>query len=155
MVGREGESPGGLALVSLGTLDDAIGFHLRRAQDASFRAFARRAGQHDLKPGHFAALLVIVNNPGIGQGALGLAIARDKSSVTPILQTLFKRGLIDRRISAVDRRRIQLTITRPGGTLLQRLARHARRHDRKLDTIVGADKALFLGLLKRIANEVS
>lgn len=155
MVGREGESPGGLALVSLGTLDDAIGFHLRRAQDASFRAFARRAGQHDLKPGHFAALLVIVNNPGIGQGALGLAIARDKSSVTPILQTLFKRGLIDRRISAVDRRRIQLTITRPGGTLLQRLARHARSHDRKLDTIVGADKALFLGLLKRIANEVS
>ena len=155
MVGREGESPGGLAVVSLGTLDDAIGFHLRRAQDASFRAFARRAGQHDLKPGHFAALLVIVNNPGIGQGALGLAIARDKSSVTPIIQTLFKRGLIDRRISADDRRRIQLTITRPGRTLLQRLARHARSHDRKLDTIVGADKALFLGLLKRIANEVS
>jgi hypothetical protein len=28
------------------------------------------------------------------------------------------------------------------------------RHDRKLDTIVGADKALFLGLLKRIANQI-
>jgi len=155
VVGREGESPGGLAVVSLGTLDDAIGFHLRLAQDASFRAFARRAGQHDLKPGHFAALLVIVNNPGIGQGALGRAIARDKSSVTPIIQTLFKRGLIDRRISAVDRRRIQLSITRPGQALQRRLARHARSHDRKLDTIVGAHKALFLGLLKRIANEVS
>ena len=112
-------------MVSLGTLDDAIGFHLRRAQDASFRAFARRAGQHDLKPGHFAALLVIVNNPGIGQGALGVATARDKSSVTPIIQTLFKRGLIDRRTSAVDRRRIQLSITGPGRALLRRLARHA------------------------------
>jgi DNA-binding MarR family transcriptional regulator len=155
VVGREGGSSGGLAGVSLGTLDDAIGFHLRRAQDASFRAFARRAGQHELKPGHFAALLVIVNNPGIGQGALGRAIARDKSSVTPVIQTLFKRGLIDRRISADDRRRIQLSITRPGRALLQRLAGHARSHDRKLDTIVGADKALFLGLLKRIANEVS
>jgi DNA-binding MarR family transcriptional regulator len=155
VVGRECESPGGLAAVSLGTLDDAIGFHLRRAQDASFRAFARRAGQHDLKPGHFAALLVIANNPGIGQGALGRAIARDKSSVTPIIQILFKRGLIDRRTSAVDRRRIQLSITRPGRALLRRLARHARSHDRKLDTIVGADKALFLGLLKRIANEIS
>jgi DNA-binding MarR family transcriptional regulator len=142
-------------VVSLGALDDAIGFHLRRAQDASFRAFARRAGQHDLKPGHFAALVVIVNNPGIGQGALGRAIARDKSSVTPIIQTLFKRGLIDRRISAHDRRRIQLSVTRPGQALLQGLARHARSHDRKLDMIVGADKALFIGLLKRIANEVS
>ena len=44
MVGRECESPGGLAAVSLGTLDDAIGFHLRLLQGASFRAFARRAG---------------------------------------------------------------------------------------------------------------
>jgi DNA-binding MarR family transcriptional regulator len=155
VVGGEGQLPGGLAVVSLGTVEDAIGFHLCRAQEASFRAFARRAGQHDLKPGHFAALLVIVNNPRIGQGALGRAIARDKSSVTPIIQTLFRRGLIDRRDSAVDRRRIQLSITRPGRALLRRLARHARSHDRKLDTILGADKTLFLGLLKRIANEVS
>jgi len=152
---RKHELFGGLPVVSLGTLDDAIGFHLRVAQDASFRAFARRAGQQDLKPGHFAALLVIMKNPGIGQGALGRAIARDKSSVTPIIQNLFKRGLIDRQISAVDRRRIQLSVTGSGRALLRRLAPHVRRHDRKLDTIVGADKARFLGLLRRIANEIS
>jgi DNA-binding MarR family transcriptional regulator len=155
VVARKRASPGGLPLVSLGTLDDAIGFHLRRAQDASFRAFASSAGRHDLRPGHFAALLVIVNNPGIGQGALGQAIARDKSSVTPIIQTLFNRGLIDRQTSTVDRRRIQLSITTQGKTLLRRLIPHVRAHDRKLDTIVGADKPLFLGLLRRIANEIS
>jgi DNA-binding MarR family transcriptional regulator len=142
-------------VVRLGTLDDAIGFHLRLAQDASFRAFARRAGRHDLKPGHFAALLVIVNNPGISQGALGRAIVRDKSSVTPIIQTLFKRGLIDRQTSAGDRRRIQLSVTGSGRELLRRLAPHVRNHDRNLDTIVGSDRALFLGLLRRIANEIS
>jgi DNA-binding MarR family transcriptional regulator len=147
--------PGELPAVSLGTLDDAIGFHLRRAQEASFRAFARRAGRHDLKPGHFAALLVILNNPRIGQGALGQAIARDKSSVTPIIQTLFKRGLIDRQTSAVDRRRIQLSVTGAGRVLLRRLAPHVREHDHQLDTLVGTDKARFLGLLRRIANEIS
>jgi len=142
-------------VVSIGTLDHAIGFHLRLAQDASFRAFALRAGQHGLKPGHFATILVIVNNPGIGQGALGRAIARDKSSVTPIIQTLFKRGLIDRKTSAVDRRRIELSVTRSGRALLRRLTPHVRYHDRKLDAIVGADKALLLGLLRRIANEIT
>jgi DNA-binding MarR family transcriptional regulator len=142
-------------VVSLGTLDDAIGFHLRRAQEASFRAFARKAGRLDLKPGHFAALLVIVQNPRIGQGALGQAIARDKSSVTPIIQTLFKRGLIDRQTSVVDRRRIQLSVTGSGRALLRRLVPHVRDHDGKLDAIVGADKALFLGLLRRIADEIS
>jgi DNA-binding MarR family transcriptional regulator len=152
---RKRELLRGSSTINLGTLDDAIGFHLRVAQDASFRAFARRAGQHDLKPGHFAALLVIANNSGIGQGALGRAIARDKSSVTPIIQTLSKRGLIDRQTSAVDRRRIQLSITKPGRALLRRLVPHVRNHDRNLDTIVGDDKALFLGLLKRIADEIS
>jgi DNA-binding MarR family transcriptional regulator len=136
-------------------LDEAIGYHLRRAQDASFRAFARRAGRHDLTPGHFAALLVIVNYPGISQGALSRAIARDKSSVTPIIRTLFKRGLIDRQISTGDHRRTELSVTQPGRALLRRLARHARTHDRQLDTIVGDEKVAFLGLLKRIANEVS
>ena len=155
MIGRKRESAGGSPEVALGTLNDTIGFHLRLAQDASFRAYARRVGRHDLKPGHFAALQVIVNNPGIGQGALGRAIARDKSSVTPIIQSLFKRGLIDRQTSARDRRRIELSVTGPGRVLLRRLARHARSHDRVLDTIVGADKIPFLGLLKRIANEVS
>jgi DNA-binding MarR family transcriptional regulator len=155
VVTRKRELHEGLPPVSLGTLENAIGFHLRLAQDASFRAFARRAGRHNLKPGHFAALLVIVNNPGIGQGALGQAIARDKSSVTPIIQTLFSGGLIDRQTSAVDRRRIQLAVTGSGRALLRRLAPHVRSHDRTLDKIVGADKALFLGLLKRIANEIS
>ena len=155
MAVRKRELHAGLPQISLGTLDDAIGFHLRRAQDASFRAFASSAGRHDLKPGHFAALLVIVNNPGIGQGALGQAISRDKSSVTPIIQTLFNRGLIDRQTSAVDRRRIQLSITPSGSALLRRLVPHVRAHDRKLDTIVGADKPMLLRVLRHIADEIS
>ena len=155
MVARKRVSPPGLRVVNLGTLDDAIGYHLRRAQDASFRAFANSAGRHDLKPGHFAALLVIVNNPGIGQGALGQAISRDKSSVTPIIQTLFNRGLIDRQTSTVDRRRIQLSITTSGRALLRRLVPHVRAHDRKLDTIVGADKPMLLRVLRHIADEIS
>lgn len=155
MDARKRVSRPGLPVVNLGTLDDAIGFHLRRAQDASFRAFASSAGRHDLKPGHFAALLVIVNNPGIGQGALGQAISRDKSSVTPIIQALFNRGLIDRQTSTVDRRRIQLSITTSGRALLRRLVPHVRAHDRKLDTLVGADKPMLLRVLRHIANEIS
>ena len=51
--------------VRLGPLDNLVGFHLRLAQDASFRAFARHAGEPHLKPGRFAAMMVIHNNPGI------------------------------------------------------------------------------------------
>jgi hypothetical protein len=38
---------------------------------------------------------------------------------------------------------------------MRRLTTHVLSHDRKLDAIVGADKALLLGSLRRIADEIS
>ena len=86
------DSPDEEANIRLGGLANFIGFHLRLAQDASFRSFARHTGVRDLKPGRFAAMTVIQNNPGITQADLGRSIARDKSSVTPLIQDLEKHG---------------------------------------------------------------
>jgi hypothetical protein len=69
--------------VQIGYLSDFIGFHLRLAQDASYRTFARHSEKDLIKPGRFAALAIIHLNPGISQSALGRAIARDKSTVSP------------------------------------------------------------------------
>lgn len=140
--------------VDLGDLEDYIGFHLRIAQDNAFRAFARISGQLGIKPGRFAALMVISRNPGIGQVALGQTIARDKSSITPLIQDLEQLGLIERRGSAEDRRRVELYLTAAGKTHLERLRRVAREHDAKLDAIVGAKKSEFIALLKTIANQI-
>ena len=141
--------------IRLGVLGDYIGFHLRMAQDASFRAFARHAGMRDLKPGRFAAMTVISNNPGITQAELGRAIARDKSSVTPLIQELERRGLVKRQRSPTDRRAIALTLTATGEETLKRLAAHAVEHDRQLDQIVGTHKADFISLLKKIADNLA
>jgi len=140
--------------VSLGPLTDFIGFHLRLAQDASFRAFARHSGQRRIKPGRFAALLVIHHNPGISQIALSRAIARDKSTVTPLVQELLRLGLVKRRQSASDRRSVTLTLTSAGRKMLDDLLAHAREHDRQLDDIVGNGKAEFIRLLKRVADSL-
>lgn len=141
--------------IRLGVLGDYIGFHLRMAQDASFRAFARHAGMRDLKPGRFAAMTVISNNPGITQADLGRAIARDKSSVTPLIQDLEKRGLVERQRSPTDRRSIALSLTATGEETLSRLTAHAAEHDRALDAIVGPKKPEFMNLLKKIADDLA
>jgi len=137
---------------ALGPLGEFIGFHLRLAQDASFRAFARQAGVRDLKPGRFAAMMVIHNNPGISQAELSRAIARDKSSVTPLIQDLEKHGFVGRAPSKTDRRSVTLTLTGAGETMLRRLLVHAAEHDRRLDAIVGEAKPELIRLLKRIAD---
>ncbi len=139
----------------LGLLDTFIGFHLRLAQDASFRAFARHAGLRDLKPGRFAAMMVIHNNPGISQIELSRAIARDKSSVTPLIQDLERHDFVKRVQSKTDRRSVTLTLTRAGETMLRRLLVHAVDHDRKLDAIVGSAKPELIRLLKKIADALT
>ncbi|HKF63920.1 MAG TPA: MarR family transcriptional regulator [Dongiaceae bacterium] len=139
----------------LGPLRAFVAFHLRLAQDASFRSFAKHTGRRNLKPGRFAAMMVIHNNPGISQVALGRAISRDKSTVTPLIQELSRQGLVRRRRSALDRRSITLTLTRSGEATLADLLVHARAHDRRLDAIVGKRKTEFLELLRKIADALA
>jgi DNA-binding MarR family transcriptional regulator len=143
------------AEVRLGPLRNFIAFHLRLAQDASFRSFAQNAGRRRWGPGNFAAMMVIRKNPGITQVALGRAISRDKSTVTPLIQELQRRGLVSRRRSASDRRSITLELTRAGEATLEDLLVHARAHNRRLDTILGKQKAAFLEQLRKIADELA
>lgn len=138
--------------VRLGELESFVGFNLRLAQDASFRAFTKRVDEINLKPGRFAALTVIHNNPGITPGALGRAIARDKSTITPLVQALLRDGLVERTQSRTDRRSFTLRLTEAGDVLRRKLVLPARAHDRKLDDIVGERKAEFLLLLRRIVE---
>ncbi len=142
--------------VDFGPLKNWVGFHLRMAQTASFQAFAKRAQGLAVRPGHFATLMLISRNPGISQTALSRANGRDKSTLTPVLADLERRGFIRRRRTAGDRRLYQLTLTRSGERLLRELTAFARAHDRTLDRLIGArGRARFLALLRRIATELA
>ena len=143
--------PGGPGAVRLGLLEDTLGFHLRLAQEASFAAFARRAGTEGLKPGHFATLVVIHENTGLSQTALGAAVGRDKSTLTPRLSELEARGLIRRDRAAADRRSYALSLTPAGEEALALLTAHAAAHDRALDGLVGAEnRDTFRDALRRL-----
>lgn len=141
--------------IDLGPLGGFVGFNLRLAQETSFEVFARHAAAGHLKPGRFASLMIIRQNPGLSQMELARAIARDKSSVTPLIRGLWEGGLVERRPSATDRRSVTLWLTPAGGKALQSLLAHARRHERALDRLVGAaNKVAFVAVLRKITNEL-
>jgi len=83
--------------IDYGPLAHWIGFNLRMAQAAAFQAFSRLAQEIGTRPGRFATLMLIGRNPGISQTALSRANGRDKSSLTPVLNDLARRGLVIRR----------------------------------------------------------
>jgi DNA-binding MarR family transcriptional regulator len=136
--------------IQLGVLDDYIGFHLRQAQNASFKAFKRQTGEPDLRPGWFAVLALIDVNPGITPILLSRASGRDKSTLTPIIRDLTHRRLIRRMPVARDKRSYALALTEVGREKLATLAVHAAAHDHKLDAIAGPKKGELLALLRRI-----
>jgi DNA-binding MarR family transcriptional regulator len=144
-----------VAGVDYGPLADWLGFHLRMAQIAAFSAFAREVGEVDLPPGRFALMTLIGRNPGISQTVLSRAAGRDKSTLTPALRDLKRRGLISRQRIESDRRSYHLTLTPAGHAMLQRLTECAQRHERNLERIVGArDRARFMRTLRKLMVEL-
>ena len=142
--------------LAYGPLVDWVGFNLRMAQEASFLAFARESRSvAGTRPGRFAMLTLISENPGISQTALGRAAGRDKSTLTPVLNDLVRRGWIRRQRNRDDRRTYLLTLTSAGNNKLRQLTACARRHERNLDRIIGHGERLrFLSVLRRIAAEI-
>ena len=138
--------------VQLGFLSDFVGFHLRLAQDASYRTFAKHRDKDLIKPGRYPAMAIIHLNPGISQSALGRAIARDKSTVSPLIKDLQKNGFINRKASVHDRRSVTLSLTKKGERILDRLHVRAQEHESELDRLVGASKGRLMVLLGKIIS---
>src|SRR5471032_1790747 len=141
--------------MNYGPLAYWVGFNLRMAQEAAFLAFSRRSLEIGESPGRFATLTLIARNPGIRQTELSQAAGRDKSSLTPVVEDLVRRGLVERKRMRDDRRTYNLNVTPAGKKTLTQLTRCARRHERILDGIIGLrDRKRFIQILKKIAAEI-
>jgi DNA-binding MarR family transcriptional regulator len=141
------------AVIEYGPLANWVGFNLRIAQIAAFQAFAREARAIGVSTGRFAVLMLIEQNPGIRQTELSRANARDKSSLTPVLEDLVRSGLVLRERVVHDRRAYRLTLTAPGRAMLAKLLVCAKRHEANIEGILGArDSANLVRILKKLSD---
>lgn len=85
-------------------LPSYVGFQVRRTQAKLFGEFEATLKEFDLTPGSFGVLTLIWANPGITQVALAGAFGVDKSTMSPVIFRLEKRGLVRREVLASDRR---------------------------------------------------
>ena len=141
--------------INFGPLATWVGFNLRMAQESAFQAFSRRSQEIGESPGRFATLTLIARNPGISQTELSHANGRDKSSLTPVVEELVRRGLVQRQRMNSDRCTYRLNVTPAGKKVLTLMTRCARRHERSLDNVIGMrDRKRFIQILKKIAAEI-
>ncbi|MBX9589941.1 MAG: MarR family winged helix-turn-helix transcriptional regulator [Hyphomonadaceae bacterium] len=81
-----------------------VGYQVRRTQAKIFSEFEATLKDFDFTPGSFGVLTLIRSNPGITQVALAAAFGVDKSTMSPVIFRLEKRGLIKREVLPADRR---------------------------------------------------
>lgn len=141
--------------VRLGPLGDEIGYNLQVAQAMSFQAFSALVGDTGLRPGRYALLQLINDNPGISQTTLSHATGRDKSTLTPLLADLERRGLVVREPDPADGRGRRLMLTEAGEEKRAVLAECAKAHDARLDRILGPhSKQQLLEMLRVLVRDL-
>jgi DNA-binding MarR family transcriptional regulator len=131
---------------------DVIGYHLRVAQEVSFQAFSAMLEKTDLKPGWYSILTILSEYDGLTPSELSKVCGRDRSTLTSTLKGLSIRGLIERRQNPDDQRSYSVLLTDEGRKMHSRLHAFAQEHDRRLDEIVGKDKAALVAILARIVG---
>ena len=107
MAGRKRNTP----KIDMGTLQELLGYHVRRAQLSFFAGFSEACADLGLSPGLFAVLEVVFRNPGLTQTAVSKALGTDRSAMVAAIDKLEAMNLIERRPSEKDRRSYALYAT--------------------------------------------
>jgi DNA-binding MarR family transcriptional regulator len=137
------------APLSLGVLDEQLGYFLRRIQVWVFQDFLRTLASVDIRPAQYSVLAVIEANPGLSQSDLADFLGIERARLARMLDRLEKRRLAERRLSPRDRRSHALYLTREGQKTLKRIKALAARHEAHLSDKLGAEKRrLMIDLLR-------
>jgi DNA-binding MarR family transcriptional regulator len=96
------------------------GHLIRRLHQQSMQVFQTQtqAAGFDLTSVQYAALECIAQRPGIDQASLAAAIGFDRATIGGVIDRLERKGLVQRFVSAQDRRARQLNLTTEGEQLL-------------------------------------
>jgi DNA-binding MarR family transcriptional regulator len=125
--------------LSLGVLDEHLGYFLRRAQVWVFQDFLKTLSKLDIRPAQYSLLAVIEANPGLSQSDLADCLGIERARLARMLDRLEKRGLAKRKASPRDRRSHALFLTGEGQKGMKRIKTVAAQHEANLTEKLGAE----------------
>jgi DNA-binding MarR family transcriptional regulator len=131
--------------ISLGPLDQRLGYVLRRAQLAVFADFFKSFAAHDIKPAQYSVLTIIASNVGLTQTQVAETLSIKKPNFVTMIRNLEKRGLVKRSATLHDKRSNILSLTKAGQALLSELEAIAESQEKKMRDYIGSNQyeALF------------
>jgi len=134
------------------SVEDHVGYLLRRAHQRHVSLFTTAVAQTELTPTQFTALLKTVELGRVTQNHLGRLAAMDPATIQGVVRRLTTRGLLTRAGDPMDRRMAVLAPTEAGVALIARAVACARRsHEAALAPLNVQEQGVLLNLLRRLA----
>jgi DNA-binding MarR family transcriptional regulator len=104
-----------------------------------------------LEPRQFLVLRHVAQAQGSSQQALGKALRIPASRMVSIVDSLERRGLVERRANPTDRRARALHLTPEGRSMLARTFKVAADHERAICADLSpAEREMLVGMLRRL-----
>lgn len=99
-------------------LETLLGYNARRAALAIIEVFLKRMAVYDLRPVDFSVISLVHHNPGITSRQLCSALGILPPNLVGMINSLEKRGLVQRLPHPRDGRAMGLSLTPAGHTLM-------------------------------------
>ena len=116
---RRATPPVEVETVDTAYLETLIGYNARRAALSVIGLFLQRMAVYGLRPVDFSVLSLITHNPGITSRQLCNALNILPPNLVGMVNTLERRGLIQRSPHPRDRRALGLHLTADGEALMR------------------------------------
>jgi DNA-binding MarR family transcriptional regulator len=135
-------------------LAELPGHYIRRLQQIAVGLFMEETQALNLTPIQYAALHTAWREPGLDQRTLAARIGFDPSTIGGVIDRLEARGLVERQVSAVDRRARQVAITPAGVDILEAAQPYVlSTQARLLKPLSAAEKKEFMRMLQSLVEE--
>jgi DNA-binding MarR family transcriptional regulator len=131
------------------------GHLIRRCQQIAVALFIEEASASgfDLTPVQYAALVAILEKPGIEATTLSALLAFDRSTLGDVIERLVGKRLVDRTPDPQDRRVKRLSVTAEGARTAAAIEPAVERAQTRILAPLGAaDRKRFLALLEQVVD---
>lgn len=135
--------------------------HLMQAGDDAFRVVDSHLAEHNISQGRFMVLMLLLNkltrcpHPRTPAELADLAHVT-RATMTGLVDTLERDGLVKREPDPDDRRMMSVTLTPKGQALLEAiLPQHFKRMAALMQPLTEAERKTFVDLLKKIRSQAA
>lgn len=133
------------------TLEDQVGFILRRVHQRHTEIFQKQFAESGLTALQFSALVKIRDEGRVSQNQLGRLTHMDPATIMGVIRRLIKRGLVRRGADSNDRRKAVLMLTADALSLIESLEDTAYRVTTEtLEPLSPGEQEILLQLLSRL-----